>query len=75
MLELVQDVSVSSLHVSYVETEQNKVLQHLVLFLKNICDKREEDAAICCPAERQLDESTWPTTFPNVVENGRGGCA
>ena len=21
-----------------------------------------------CPAERQLDESTWPTTFPNLGE-------
>ena len=48
-------------HDHDVETEQNKVFQHLVLFLQDIFDKREADIAIYCPAERQLDESTWPT--------------
>ena len=55
-------------HGHGVETEQNKVFQHLVLFLQNICDKREADIAISCPAERQRDESTWPPTILNVCE-------
>ena len=64
MLVLVRAVSISTLcvcreneHDHDVETEQNKVFQHLVLFLQDIFDKREADIAIFCPAERQLDES------------------